>query len=92
MRAQLVAAVRAVVVFTVLVGVAYPLAVTGVAQVAFDDEADGSLVARDGRLVGSRPIGQPFEGEERVHPALGGRRSEGALATQLGGEADDPEA
>jgi potassium-transporting ATPase KdpC subunit len=68
MRAQLVAAVRAVLVFTVLVGVAYPLAVTGVAQIAFEDEADGSLVERDGRIVGSRLIGQAFEGVEWFHP------------------------
>lgn len=68
MRAQLVAAVRAVLVFTVLVGVVYPLAVTGVAQIAFEDEADGSLIERDGRIVGSRLIGQAFEGVEWFHP------------------------
>ncbi|HEY5859617.1 MAG TPA: potassium-transporting ATPase subunit C, partial [Actinomycetota bacterium] len=52
MRAQLLAALRAVLVFTVLVGVAYPLAVTGVAQLAFGDQADGSLIERDGVVVG----------------------------------------
>lgn len=68
MRAQLAAALRAVLVFTVLVGLAYPLAVTGVAQLAFGDKADGSLVERGGKVVGSRLIGQPFEGEEWFHP------------------------
>jgi K+-transporting ATPase ATPase C chain len=68
MRAQLAAALRAVLVLTVLVGLAYPLAVTGIAQLAFGDEADGSLVERDGQVVGSRLIGQSFEGEEWFHP------------------------
>lgn len=68
MRAQLVAATRAVLVFTVLVGVAYPLAVTGVAQLAFGDEADGSIIERDGLTVGSRLIGQAFDDDEWFHP------------------------
>ncbi|NHC15393.1 potassium-transporting ATPase subunit KdpC [Motilibacter sp. E257] len=57
---QLVAAVRALLVLTVVLGVAYPLAVTGVAQVAFRDQAEGSLVEADGRVVGSRLLGQAF--------------------------------
>lgn len=68
MRAQLLAAIRALAALTVLVGVAYPLAVTGVAQVAFDHEADGSLVEHDGRVVGSRLIGQSFDGPGWFHP------------------------
>lgn len=68
MRAQLLAALRAVVVFTVLVGLAYPLVVTGIAQLAFGNAADGSLVERDGVVVGSSLIGQPFTGEEWFHP------------------------
>lgn len=68
MRAQLLAAVRAVLVFTVLVGVAYPLAVTGLAQLAFAHEANGSLVRRDGEPVGSALIGQAFSGSGSFHP------------------------
>lgn len=68
MRTQLVAAARAVAVFTVLVGIGYPLAVTGVAQLAFSGRADGSLVERDGQIVGSRLLGQPFGGEESFLP------------------------
>jgi K+-transporting ATPase ATPase C chain len=45
---------------TVLTGFIYPLIVTGVARVAFADQADGSLILRDGKLVGSRLIGQSF--------------------------------
>jgi K+-transporting ATPase ATPase C chain len=47
-------------VTTLLLGVAYPLAVTGVAQVLFPDQANGQLIERHGRLVGSRILGQPF--------------------------------
>jgi K+-transporting ATPase ATPase C chain len=60
MRSQLLAAVRVVLVLTVLTGVLYPLAVTVAAQVAFGHEADGSLVEHDGRVVGSTLIGQAF--------------------------------
>ena len=67
MRAQLIAAVRAILVFTVLLGLVYPLVVTGIAQAAFNDEADGSLITRDGEVVGSRLIGQAFDGDEWFH-------------------------
>jgi K+-transporting ATPase ATPase C chain len=46
--------------FTVLCGFAYPLAVTGVAQAVFPHQANGSLVEKDGRVLGSSLIGQPF--------------------------------
>jgi K+-transporting ATPase ATPase C chain len=48
------------VVTTLLFGLAYPLVVTGLAQVLFPDQADGQIIVREGRLVGSRIIGQPF--------------------------------
>lgn len=55
--------------FTLLLGLAYPLAVTGIAQVAFPDQANGSLV-RDagGKVVGSSLIGQPFVSATYLHP------------------------
>jgi potassium-transporting ATPase KdpC subunit len=65
---QLLPALLCVVVFTVLCGVLYPLAVTGIAQVAFADKADGSLVRRDGVVVGSELIGQPFVAPGYFHP------------------------
>jgi K+-transporting ATPase ATPase C chain len=53
-------AIRMLVVMTVITGVAYPLIVTGISQVAFKEQANGSLVEKDGKVVGSRLIGQPF--------------------------------
>jgi K+-transporting ATPase ATPase C chain len=53
-------AVTLLIVMTVLLGLIYPLVVTLVAKVAFRSEADGSLLYRDGKLVGSRLIGQSF--------------------------------
>jgi potassium-transporting ATPase KdpC subunit len=60
MRRQLVPAVLSMVVFTLLLGVGYSLVVTGVAQLGFKDKADGSLVHRNGRDIGSSLIGQAF--------------------------------
>ena len=59
---QLRTAARVFLALTVLTGLVYPLAVTVVAKVAFSDRAEGSLVRRDGRVVGSRLVGQAFTG------------------------------
>ncbi len=68
MLRQLRPALVAVVVFTLLTGVLYPVVVTAVAQVAFDDEANGSLLAVDGEVRGSELIAQPFTGDEWFQP------------------------
>jgi potassium-transporting ATPase KdpC subunit len=60
MRRQLVPAVLSMIVFTVVLGIGYGLVVTGIAQLAFKDKADGSIVDRNGRQVGSSLIGQAF--------------------------------
>jgi len=61
MFTQLLPALRMLAVLTLLTGVAYPFLVTGIAQVAFPSAANGSLVAADGKIVGSTLIGQPFD-------------------------------
>jgi potassium-transporting ATPase KdpC subunit len=68
MRRQLVPALVVFLALTLLTGVAYPLAVTGFAQLAFPGRADGSLIERDGEVVGSRLIGQEFAGARYFHP------------------------
>jgi K+-transporting ATPase ATPase C chain len=65
---QIRPALLMVAVFTVLTGVAYPLVVTAVSQMAFGNEANGSLIERDGVVVGSELIGQTFAGPAYFHP------------------------
>jgi potassium-transporting ATPase KdpC subunit len=65
---QLRPSLIALVGFTLLLGVIYPLVTTAVAQVAFGDRADGSLVEIDGTIVGSELIGQPFVSSQYFHP------------------------
>ncbi len=57
---HLLTATLMTVVTTVLLGLVYPLVITGLAQVLFPDQANGQLIERDGRVIGSRIIGQPF--------------------------------
>jgi potassium-transporting ATPase KdpC subunit len=67
LRRDLTAALVAIVVVTLGLGLGYPLLVTGVAQVALPDRADGSLVRVDGDVVGSRLLGQGFAGPRWFH-------------------------
>ena len=57
---ELKTAAIAVITFTVVLGLAFPLLMTGVSQVVFPGKADGSMIERDGKVVGSRLIGQDF--------------------------------
>jgi K+-transporting ATPase ATPase C chain len=60
MRRDLVTSVIAIVVLTILLGLAYPLVVTGVGQLAFHDKANGSLIKQNGTVIGSKLIAQDF--------------------------------
>jgi len=64
---QLRPALLAVVVFSVLLGIVYPLVVTAIGQVAFHDNANGSLIEHDGVVVGSALLGQRFVAPEYFH-------------------------
>jgi len=83
LRTNLVISVLMTVVTTALLGVVYPLVVTGLAQALFPDRANGQLIYRDGRLVGSRLIGQPFSspGYFRPRPSAAGPAGYDAAAS-----------
>jgi K+-transporting ATPase ATPase C chain len=64
---NLIAAVLMTIVTTLILGIVYPLMITGIAQVAFPDKANGQLITRNGKVVGSRIIGQRFSSAGYFH-------------------------
>jgi K+-transporting ATPase ATPase C chain len=85
MRRQLVPATVAVLVFTVLCGILYPLVVTGISQLAFRDKANGSLITRDGVVVGSELLGQNFSDPKYFWPRPSAAGASGYDGTASGG-------
>ena len=77
-------AVALTIVLTVLVGLIYPFVMTGLSELFFKEKARGSLIEREGKVIGSRLIGQPFNGESYFHsrPSAAGS---GYDATASGG-------
>ncbi len=68
MKKHLITAFLMTIATTILLGVLYPLLITVVAQVVFKDKANGQLVTRNGEVIGSRIIAQPFTSAKYFHP------------------------
>ena len=84
MKKNLIISIMMTVVTTILLGIIYPLLVTGVAQVVFPNKANGQLISENGKIIGSSIIGQPFLGPTYFHsrPSAAGT---GYDATASGG-------
>lgn len=82
---QLLPGLRIKIFMTIVVGIVYPLAITGICQFAFPHQANGSLVTQGGRVIGSTLIGQNFNGPEYFHPRPSAAGSDGYDATASGG-------
>jgi K+-transporting ATPase ATPase C chain len=92
MRRDLISSTIAVVALTLLLGLAYPLAVTGVSQVLFPGRADGIQVVRNGRVVGSALLGQDFAGDRSLfqsRPSPTGYNPAGTAFSNLGPNSKD---
>ncbi len=85
MTQQLLPALRATVLLTLLTGLVYPAVVTGLCQIFFHEKANGSLVKRNGEIVGSALLGQNFSRPEYFHPRPSAAGANGYDPTASGG-------
>jgi potassium-transporting ATPase KdpC subunit len=85
MKRNLITAVLYTITTTVLLGIFYPLVVTGLAQVFFKDKANGQLVTKGNSVVGSRIIAQPFTGPQYFHPRPSAAGTNGYAADNSSG-------
>ena len=68
MKKHLTTAFLMTIATTILLGILYPLLITGLAQLLFKDKANGQIITRNGEAIGSRIIAQPFTGAKYFHP------------------------
>lgn len=85
MKRNILTAILMTIVTTLLLGVAYPLVVTGLAQILFHDKANGQLIVQNGRVIGSRILAQPFTGAGYFHPRSSAAGTNGYDAASSGG-------
>lgn len=87
---QLLPGLRIKLFMTVLLGVIYPLAITGISQAVFSRQANGSLITNGGRVIGSELIGQNFSRPEYFHPRPSAAGDKGYDATASNGSQFGP--
>lgn len=85
MKRSLITAVLMTVVTTILLGLVYPFLITGLSQVFARHKADGQLITKDGTVIGSRIIAQPFTGAAYFHPRPSGAGTNGYAADNSSG-------
>ena len=85
MLSQLWPALRINIFLTILLGVAYPLAITGISQLVFPHQANGSLITKGGQVIGSELIGQNFTKPEYFQPRPSAAGNDGYDPTASGG-------
>lgn len=85
MKKNLLTAFLMTIATTILLGLIYPLVITALAQVLFKDKANGQLISRNGEVIGSRIIAQPFTSAKYFHPRPSAAGNNGYDATNSGG-------
>jgi potassium-transporting ATPase KdpC subunit len=85
MKKHLITAFLMTIVTTILLGLVYPLVITGLARVLFPDKANGQIIYRNGTAIGSRIIAQPFTSAKYFHPRPSAAGNNGYDATNSGG-------